>query len=127
MGKRSKSKKNSRSLEVTATEDAGVGTPTMHKQQTRLEGKQEDQELQSEVDDWEPNAESDNSDENDQLDTVSEDLMMLEQSGIVPFEDVEDITAYVVKKLAEKVSQADLANRIRSRALRNFLHQICAK
>ena len=61
--KNSQSKKNSRSLEVTPTEDTGDNfvplssvffTPTMDKQQIRQEEKQEDQELPSEVEDWEP-------------------------------------------------------------------------
>ena len=62
----------------------------------------------------------DDSEENDELDTAHEDLMMLEQPGSIPFEDVEVLTAYVDKKLAEKVSQADLAKRIRSQALRDI-------
>ena len=62
-GKSSQSKKNSRSSEVTPTEDAGddfsrvtsaVSTPTMKKQQTRQ------------------------SEENVELDASYEDLMMLE-------------------------------------------------
>ena len=49
--------------------------------------------------------------------------MMLEQFGRIPFKDVDDIIAYVDKKLAEKISQADLAKSIKSRALRN----VCIK
>ena len=70
----SQSKNNSRSSEVTPAEDPGdgfarltssVGTPTMDKQQTRQEEKQVDQELRSEVDDWEENEDSDDSEKND--------------------------------------------------------------
>ena len=46
--------------------------------------------------------------------------MMLKQSGRIPFEYVEDIMPHVDKKLAKKVSRADYAKSIRSRALRNF-------
>ena len=57
------------------------------------EKKQEDQEVQSEVDDWEINADSDDSDKNDELGAAYKDLMMVVQSGRIPFEDVEDIMA----------------------------------
>ena len=44
--------------------------------------------------DREENPDLDDSEENDELDTAYEDLMMLEQSASIPFEDVEDIMAY---------------------------------
>ena len=46
--------------------------------------------------------------------------MMLEQYEIIPFEDVVDIMSYINKMLAEKVSRADFAERIRSQTLRSF-------
>ena len=72
------------------------------------------------MDDWEENTDENNLVEYDELDASFEDLMMVEQSGRIPFEDVEDIIAYVDKKLAENVSRADLAKRIRSQVLRSF-------
>ena len=55
--------------------------------------------------------------------------MMLDQFGRIPLMDVDNIMAYVNKKLAEKVSLADLAKRIRSRAGRKAatreVHAIC--
>ena len=74
-GKNSQSKKNSISSEVTSTEDSrddfprltsAVGMPTVDKQQKNQEKKQEDQNIQSEVDNWEENADLDDSEENDE-------------------------------------------------------------
>ena len=110
-GKYSQSKKNGRSSEVTPAEDSNddvarlpsaVGTPTKDKQQTRQVEKQQDQELQSEVDDLEENADLNDSDVNGKLDAVYEDLMMLKQSGRIPLEDVEDIMKNVDKKLRKR-------------------------
>ena len=56
----------------------------------------------------------------DELDTAYEDLLMLEQSRSIPFENVEDLKAYVDKRLAGKVLRAELAKKIRSQALQNF-------
>ena len=111
-------RKNSRSSEGTSNKYAdddlislvfALGTPTMHKQQARQAQKQEDQELQLEVEDRGENADSDDSEENVELDAAFDDLMMLEQSGILPFKNMKDISAYVDNMLAEKISRADFA------------------
>ena len=109
-GENSQSKKNSRSSDVTPTEDAGddfarltyaVSRPTMHKRQTKKEEKQSHQELQSEVADCEENADFDDLGKTEKFDAAFEALMMLEQSWIISFEYVNVIMAYVEKKLAE--------------------------
>ena len=69
----------------------------MNKYQTRQEEKQEDQKKQKKVDDWDKNSDLEISDEKDELDAAYKDLMMLEKSGIIPLEDVEDIMAYADK------------------------------
>ena len=50
------------------------------------EEKQEDQKLQSEVEDLEENPDVDDLEENDELDRAYKIFMMLEQSGRIPFE-----------------------------------------
>ena len=52
--------------------------------------------------------------------TAYNDLLMSEQSGRIPFDDVKDRKTFIDKNLAERVSRADLAKRIKSPALRSF-------
>ena len=68
--------KNTRSSEVTPTEDAcdyfarltsAVGTSTIEKQQTRQDEKKEDKKLELEVHDWAENADSDDSGKYDKI------------------------------------------------------------
>ena len=72
------------------------------------------------MDDWEEKVDEDDWEKNDELDAAYKKLIMLERSERIPFEDVEDIMTYIDKILAQKVSRADLAKRIKSRALLNF-------
>ena len=76
--------------------------------------------------DWEVNADSDDSGENDELDAAYKDLIMLEQSGIIPFEDFVDIIAYVDKSLRKRSHELiwRKGSEVRHYVL---LHQICAK
>ena len=123
------SKRKKRKSEAASTEGAedqfgrlasAIGTPTRDMQTTIEQDKQGDKPYDDKNEDSSNFGNHYDSDNGDDLDTAIEELMELEASGSISFEDVYCLMGYIDKKITENVSREDLAKRVRSPAQRRF-------